>query len=36
VTDAVTIQYLADATATQQGTGRVGYIRGGNATVTES
>ena len=36
VTDAVTIQYLADAAAEEQGTGPVGYIHGGTAAVTES
>jgi 2,4'-dihydroxyacetophenone dioxygenase len=36
LTDAVTLQYLADATAAQLGTGPVGYIYGGNATVAES
>ena len=36
VTDAVTIQYLADAAAAEQGTGPVGYIHGGTAAVPES
>ena len=36
VTDAVTIQYLADAAAEEQGIGPVGYIHGGTAAVPES
>jgi quercetin dioxygenase-like cupin family protein len=36
VTDAVTIQYLTEAASAAQGTGPVGYIRGGAAGVTRS
>lgn len=36
VTDAVTVQYLTEAASAAQGTGPVGYIRGGAAGVTRS
>jgi 2,4'-dihydroxyacetophenone dioxygenase len=36
VTDAVTIQYLTETASAAQGTGPVGYIRGGAAAVTKS
>ena len=34
--DAVTIQYLTDAAAAAQGSGPVGYVRGGSAAVINS
>jgi hypothetical protein len=36
VTDAVTIQYLTETVSAAQGTGPVGYIRGGAAAVINS